>query len=287
MFDIHLTTQHAPSFLRLPCLFLSIMLSVLLLQSCSDSPKPRPGDEKPPGLEPHPPSSPHSSLEGALEAVATNLESLMPNVRVTDIREAVVPGLFEVELEGGGIIYLNNSVDYFVDGDLYEIRGGDVINLTERTRTARRKDMLDGLDSSSMIVFDPVDRQVKATVTVFSDIDCGWSRRFHAETDELLAHGIRVRYLAYPRAGIDSPSFQKTQNVWCADNQQEAFTLAMQGEDPETLTCDDPIEDHYELTSEFGVTGTPWILLDDGSTVRGYLPADDLAKRLGLSSAGS
>jgi len=43
-----------------------------------------------------------------------------------------------------------------------------------------------------MIVFSPANP--KMTVTVFTDIDCGFCRRFHNQIADLNKAGIRVRY---------------------------------------------------------------------------------------------
>ena len=74
-----------------------------------------------------------------------------------------------------------------------------------------------------MIVFSPEEKRF--TVSVFTDIDCVFCRRLHNELDEYLAAGIEVRYLLYPRNGPTSPSWAKAEDVWCADDRNEALTL--------------------------------------------------------------
>jgi thiol:disulfide interchange protein DsbC len=50
----------------------------------------------------------------------------------------------------------------------------------------------------------------------------------------------------------------------------------------ESAQCDNPVLEQYELGGRIGVTGTPAIVLEDGNMIRGYVPADTLAKGLGL-----
>ena len=42
-------------------------------------------------------------------------------------------------------------------------------------------------------MFSPV--EPKHTVTVFTDIDCTYCRKLHAQIDEYLENGIAVRYV--------------------------------------------------------------------------------------------
>jgi len=100
---------------------------------------------------------------------------------------------------------------------------------------------------------------------------------------ELNRLGIAVRYLAYPRAGIDSNSYDKIVSAWCADDPQKAITLAKLGQEIDHATCDNPVAAQYELGNEIGVTGTPALVYEDGTMVPGYVPAEKLAAQLGIN----
>ena len=133
-----------------------------------------------------------------------------------------------------------------------------------------------------MLVFSPPADRVKATVTVFTDIDCGYCRKLHQEVPELNRLGIAVRYLAYPRAGLGSDSYDKAVSAWCADNPRLALTEAKLGNEIETRTCANPVAGHMNLGAQFGVNGTPAVFYEDGTLQNGYMPALDMAERLGL-----
>ena len=109
----------------------------------------------------------------------------------------------------------------------------------------------------------------KATITVFTDIDCGYCRKLHQDVPELNRLGVAVRYLAFPRAGIGSDSYDKAVSVWCADDQQKALTKAKAGKDIEMKTCVNPVAEQYGLVDAFGVTGTPAIFYEDGTLQAG------------------
>jgi thiol:disulfide interchange protein DsbC len=135
-----------------------------------------------------------------------------------------------------------------------------------------------------MLVFSPPAERVKATLNVFTDIDCGYCRKLHQEVPELNRLGIAVRYLAYPRAGVESVSYDKYVSAWCADNQQEAFTMAKLGEPITDKTCNNPVAVQHKIGAEMGVTGTPALLYNDGRLEMGYRNAATLARMLGVTN---
>jgi thiol:disulfide interchange protein DsbC len=117
-------------------------------------------------------------------------------------------------------------------------------------------------------------------VSIFTDIDCGFCRRLHAEMAQYNKQGIAVRYLFYPRAGIGSDSYKKAVSVWCADDRQAAMDSAKAGNEVPEKTCENPVEAHYELGQQMRVQGTPAIVLEDGEMVPGYVPPDKLRRAL-------
>lgn len=146
-----------------------------------------------------------------------------------------------------------------------------------------RAQALATLDADDMIVFSPKG-EPKATVTVFTDIDCGYCRKLHQEVPELNKMGIEVRYLGYPRAGVNSQSHKKLTTAWCAEDQRETLTRLKNGESVPLKVCDDnSVAEAYRLGQQMGVTATPALVLESGELQLGYMPAAQLAARLGVS----
>ena len=135
-----------------------------------------------------------------------------------------------------------------------------------------------------MIVFAP--DTVKHTVTVFTDVDCPYCARMHQQMADYNGLGIEVRYAAFPRAGVSSPTYDKMVSVWCAADQRTAMTDAKMGTSIEMLSCDNPVREHYETGQRIGVTGTPAIILESGEIVPGYVPPQELARRLDERGSG-
>src|SRR5690606_39977911 len=82
------------------------------------------------------------------------------------------------------------------------------INITEQARMQERRAVLAKLDERDMIIFGPASAP-QHTITVFTDVDCGYCRKLHSEIDQLTKLGVRVRNMAYPRSGPDSPDWRK------------------------------------------------------------------------------
>lgn len=197
------------------------------------------------------------------------------------VNPTAIPGFYEVVM-GSQIIYLSEDGQFAVQGDVINLKDRD--NLTEKRRGDLRAKAIQAIGEDKMVVFAPAG-EVKHTVNVFTDIDCGYCRKFHQEMKAYNDKGIKVRYLAYPRAGEGSESFNKAVAVWCADDRQGAMTKAKQGENVESKPCDNPVKEQFELGQLIGVRGTPSIVLENGQLVPGYVPADRLAQM--LDSAGS
>lgn len=214
----------------------------------------------------------------AQELTKEELASQLNGVAVDDISDAPITGLYEVAV-GANVAYVTKDGRYIIRGDIYDAETSS--NVSEETRARARATMLGSVDPDSMIVFKPAKGEVKHTVTIFTDIDCGYCRQFHREIDKVTALGIEVHYLFYPRTGPNTESWTKADEVWCAPNHNAALTRAkLGGEIPDSADCATPVEEHYELGQLIGVRGTPAIFSESGELLGGYLPPATLAKVL-------
>ncbi len=207
------------------------------------------------------------------------LAKLAPDLKVDSIKESPISGVYEVVF-GAEVIYLSADGKYLIQGSVVDTESRE--NLTEAARSAGRTKIMEGLKEEDMVVFAP--KETKYTVTVFTDIDCGYCRKLHGEIDKYNELGIKIRYAAYPRAGIGSDSFKKAETVWCAQNQQEAMTTAKAGESLADIKtkegCNSPVRDQYMTARALGLSGTPALFLESGELIPGYVPADRLIQNL-------
>ncbi len=139
-----------------------------------------------------------------------------------------------------------------------------------------RKSALAKMPASELIVFKATTPKPKHVVHVFTDVDCGYCRRFHQNIAQYSALGIEVRYLWYPLAGIDGESARKAKALWCEVDRPQAMNAAMAGVDPGAKQCANPIAKQYELAQAFGVQGTPNAIAADGSMLNIEAPAEFL-----------
>ena len=199
-----------------------------------------------------------------------------PEANDAKISESIIQGLYTVSI-GSQIFYMSQNGQFILQGDIYNVETG--ANLTEQDRISARKDFLSQLDEKEMVIFAPDD--FKHTVTVFTDVDCGYCRKFHSEIDEVMEQGIRVRYLFFPRTGPGQESWEKAEKVWCSQDRKMAITRAKQGKSLRAKICSKtPVQKHYSVGQMFMVQGTPTMVSDKGKIIVGYLPAGVLRDRL-------
>ena len=189
-----------------------------------------------------------------IEAVKRKLTDILPNeINLISIQETDLNGFFEVNFEGIEPLYVSSDGNYLVSGDIYLITKDGLVNKSEARRDYQRKTLIKGLNESELITFEP--RQINHNIFVFTDVDCGYCRQFHNQIDDYLELGIKVNYLAYPRAGIGSDSFNKISSAWCNEDPNYSLTLLKQGQDIETKLCEDnPVEKHFNLGTTIGLS---------------------------------
>lgn len=193
------------------------------------------------------------------------------------IAESQIPGLYQV-MYGTEVVYLSADAKYFISGDLLNLQTRE--NLSEVAQRSVRKKMVDDAKTTA-VTFKAKDE--KHVLKVFTDIDCGYCAKLHREMDQINAKGITVEYLAFPRAGLGSPSYDKIVSVWCAEDQQGAMTKSKGRQPIEAKKCTNPVKQQYELGQALGVNGTPALLTESGQLIPGYMPADRLAAMLDAS----
>jgi len=203
--------------------------------------------------------------------------SLIPSATIDSINPAPLAGFSEVVV-GGHVVYVTNDGKHLVQGPLYDV--SNKLDLTESTMRGIRSKEMASQKPADRIVFKAKGGIPKYKVAVFTDIDCGYCRRMHAQVPEYAELGIEIDYLMFPRAGVPSDSSRKAISVWCAKDNLQAMTDAKNGKDPASMTCANPIEAQFKLGQRVGVTGTPSMVLEDGTLVPGYLPPQDLLARL-------
>ena len=205
-------------------------------------------------------------------------------VEIISAQMSEMPGVVEVQLKAGPLVYSTLKGDFFIVGDLYSVGPAGYVNLAEQRRDQERVEILANVDRDDMIIFSP-EGETRAYIYAFTDVSCYYCQKLHLEVPELNKNGIEVRYLAYPRAGVDSVPGKQLVSAWCADNPEDTLTkLKSKQSVPERVCEDNPVAAQYQLGQEMGVNGTPAIITETGQLIPGYKPAADLIAILGLNS---
>ncbi|MBL4572213.1 MAG: DsbC family protein [Gammaproteobacteria bacterium] len=214
-------------------------------------------------------------LEQAIEVASQN------QLEIISVKPTALSTIYEVLLNTGEILYSDISGDYLFAGDMYRVSSAGLVNISSDKKQERSLEKIAAIPLEEMIIFTP--EVVKATITVFTDVDCTYCRKLHSELDDLMAKGIEVRYLAYPRGGEDAASYQKMISVWCSDDRKKSLTQAKNGQNLPAADCDSPVLAHWALGTELGISGTPALIFPDGRVIPGYLDAERLASMLSIN----
>lgn len=203
------------------------------------------------------------------------------DVKPEDVKPSPVAGLYEIR-SGAEVGYVSTDGRFYVDGDVFDLKSKQ--NLTEPRRQQGRLDILTEIPDSDAIVFAPAGA-VRHTLTVFTDVDCGYCRRMHREIAEFNRLGFRVRYVMYPAGGPDSEAWRKAEAVLCSADRQDALTRAKRGEAISAAKCATRIAANHSVGERLGIRGTPGIITDSGEYLAGYLPAANMAEYLAQAAA--
>jgi thiol:disulfide interchange protein DsbC len=221
-----------------------------------------------------------ADVDPQLEKVRAKVSSMFESIDPEHINPSPIDGWYTVQ-KGSIVAYISADGRYLLQGDLIDL---DMqVNLSEQSRSDARRDLVATLKDDESIKFSPA--EPKYSVTVFTDVDCTYCRKLHAQIDEYLDRGIEVRYVLYPRNGPASRAWSKSEDVWCARDRNRALTDAKLDRKFETFKCDaSMISKHYMLGQDIGLSGTPAIVLEDGTLIAGYLPPAALGARLEQAS---
>ncbi len=249
-------------------LLLALCIGGLSLSACAadNDAAPVPGSAVPPAAQ---------------QMVRQAIRSLAANVQVDSIEPAPMPGFYQV-IAAGQMLYVSTDGKYAMHGDVLDLQSKR--NLGDDAWARFRKAELARVPASERIVFAPPNP--KYTISVFTDVNCGFCRALHEHVAAFNKEGIAVEYLAWPREGLvttagrPTPTYTEMVSVWCAKDRKAAFTAAKEGHAPAPATCANPVKDQFNLGVKLGVSGTPAIYGPDGRMLGGYVTPDQLLQAL-------
>lgn len=213
----------------------------------------------------------HSALADDV-AIKRTLNKM--GIEIENIHPSPIVGLSTV-ITSQGLVYVTEDGKYLLEGPIYDLSGQMPVNVTNQILAKKIEAM-----SDQMIIFKAPEE--KYVVTVFTDVTCGYCKKFHQDIAEYNKKGITIRYLAFPRNGLHHESAKTMTSIWCSADRQKALTDAFKGETISPIekckTVD--IAAQFNIGHMLGINGTPAMVLEDGTVIPGYMAADDLVKGL-------
>ena len=102
-------------------------------------------------------------------------------ISIESARPSPAPGIAEVQIEDGPLIYATDDGAYFfLNGDLHQTTATSAVNLTEERRAVARKEQLASISVDEMLVFSP-QGEPRDYIAVFTDVTCFYCQKLHRE----------------------------------------------------------------------------------------------------------
>lgn len=202
-------------------------------------------------------------------AIINNLKNL--GAIQVEVKNSPMKGIKTV-ITDQGLLYASEDGKYMLQGKLFELTDKGPVDVSAQA-------LMGVLESykNEMIVYPA--KNEKHIVTVFMDITCHYCHKLHEEMKGYNDLGITVRYLAFPRRGMDKTA-QQMESIFTAKDKVQALNDAEKGKLPTELKTPQIVKKHYDLGVQFGVRGTPAIVTSSGELIGGYLPPKDLLAAL-------
>ena len=183
-------------------------------------------------------------------------------------------------------VVVDSSKVYFVTHDGRYLFAGPILDTKQRTdivssqENQLRQSYLSSLPEDVFVSY-PSSKPSKHQITVFTDIDCQYCRKFHSYMTNFNQRGVSVNYVMLPRAGVGSKSHEKTVAALCSDNPADSITRAMQNDSPIPNDCESNVmSQHMEIVRDFKINSTPTIVLPNGQIKLGLVNPDQLVALL-------
>ncbi len=207
-------------------------------------------------------------------SIRKNLGERLPLLgKIDEITKTPMPGIFEVRV-GAELLYTDADGNFLLQGQLIDTK-------QQRNLTEERQEKLLAIDFAQLPLADAftlVRGNGKRKLAIFEDPNCGYCKRF--ERDLMKVDNITVYMFLYPILGQDSAL--KARNIWCAKDKGKAWldwmvrdTAAPAG------SCDaTAVVRNVEFGRKYRITGTPTMVLSDGTRVPGAVSTAQVEKYL-------
>ncbi|EEX1005132.1 thioredoxin fold domain-containing protein [Escherichia coli] len=217
---------------------------------------------------------------GSLSESAMN-KLKMVGLSIEHIEPSPVENIYTV-VSREGISYVSKDGDYIFTGSLFHVNGKNVENTTENAVLMGVREF--AAKTKSIEYKSPVE---KYKLAIFTDITCGFCQKLHHDLKNYLDAGITIKFLAFPRAGLNSVVATNMAKIWCSPTANKALDAAMSS--PSSIPegrpddgCLETVKSHYQIASTIPLQGTPTMVSLSGKPqlFTGWLSPENLVARM-------
>jgi len=213
------------------------------------------------------------------EDLINKISKILPTgLPINFIEESSMPDFYVVNVANNQILYVSKDFKFVLAGEVIALNDGEISSLNDIYENKFIKNIISSIKPNESIDFVSSNERFK--LKIFTDVSCSYCRLLHSEIDQYLSNGITINYLAFPRDGLDSEVYKDMVSVWCSLDPKDSLNKLKKGGNIESKNCKNPVEEHFRKGSLIGITGTPTIILEDGTKFSGYIPANELIKIL-------
>ncbi|HUJ17060.1 MAG TPA: DsbC family protein [Nitrospirota bacterium] len=203
------------------------------------------------------------------------VKKLNPALSVVDVKQAIVKGLWQVDVDAGegkrGPIFLDYSKKNLIV--VQQIIPVDSIG----KEAPRRKIDFSKLPLKDALVMGP--KTAKKKVAVFTDPDCPYCRKLHEEIKKVLEKRKDIAFYIFLRPLPMHPEAPRKVEAILCERSLSLLDDALSGKPvpaPACSTAKVQMEKNIALADSLEFRGTPTMVREDGTVNPGFLAAEPL-----------
>ena len=211
--------------------------------------------------------------------VVNKLKPFFPEIQAEKISPSQLDGYYEVILTDPfiDVIYISTDGKYVIQGAVTDLEL--MTNISTSRISEIKLDILKSISDNDKIIFPA--KEEKYVINVFTDVDCPYCAKLHANMKQMNNLGITVKYLASPLEQLHPNAQSAMEKIWCAEDKAIAIhNYKSKRQLPDSPECINPVAEQLAISKQLGVNGTPSIFFENGTNLPGYLPPNDLLNRI-------
>ena len=214
-----------------------------------------------------------------VSVVVNKLKPFFPEIKAENISPSQLDGYYEVILTDPfiDVMYISTDGKYVIQGAVTDLEL--MTNISTNRINSIKLNILESISDSDKIVFKA--KEEKYVINVFTDVDCPYCAKLHANMRQMNDLGITVKYLASPLEQLHPNAQSAMEKIWCAEDRELAMhNYKSKRYLPDSPDCINPVSDQLAISKQLGVNGTPSIFFENGTNLPGYLPPNDILNRI-------